>query len=126
MVETAVSIPLLLFVVLVGLELAWAVSKKVEVTTAARIAARVASLPDATTGDVLAATSEQMAFAGFSDGDWSLEFESGAPGSAEPGQIVRVHIAAQYGPVSLAGLNNWLPLPQELHARAVMRKEGAE
>ena len=126
MVETAVSIPLLLFVVFIGLELAWAISKKVEVTNAARVAARVASLPDATAADVLTATSAQMSFAGFSEGDWNLVFEPGDPSTIPAGHFVRVVVQASYAPVSLSGLNEWLPLPQELHASAAMRKEGAD
>jgi hypothetical protein len=123
MVETAVSLPLMFFVVFAFLEFAWVVSKKSEVTNAARVAVRTASLPGSTYADVLAAASDQMTLAGFGEGDWVMELEPLDPLSLEGGGSISVELRADYGAVSL-GRFDWLPVPDQITATAAMRKEG--
>ena len=123
MVETAVSLPLMFFVVFAFLEFAWVVSKKSEVTNAARVAVRAASLPDATYGDVLEAATAQMSLAGFGDGEWVLDLQPSDPSSVAGGGSIFVELRADYGAVSL-GRFDWLPVPEEITATAAMLKEG--
>ena len=122
--EATLGLPLLFIIVFAGLEFAWAFSKKVEVTNAARVAARTASLAHSTSMDVYAATSSQMAAAGFGLGDWDLELDPTNPAAATPGSPVSVVIRANYSAVSLGGLSDWFPLPDQISSAAVMRKEG--
>lgn len=126
MVETAVSLPLMLFVVFACLEFAWAVSKKIEIGNAARVAVRAASLPDATAGGVLEMTTTQMSLAGFAPDEWELVLKPADPSAAIGGDPVTARIEAQYGAVSLGRFGDWLPIPQAISASAVMRKEALD
>ena len=122
--EATVVLPLLFLLVFACLEYSWAYSRKIEVSTAARIAARTAALAHSTLADVETATANQMASAGFGAGDWVLELEPSDPAAAEPGTPIFALIRADYDAVSLGGAGSLFPLPEEVTAAAAMRKEG--
>ena len=123
-IEAVVVLPLLLIILIGGLEFAWAFTKKIEVTNAARIGARTASLYSSNYGNVQSAVSDQMASAGFPEGAWSLVISPEDPSAAMPGAPVTVRIDAQYSAVSLGGLSDWVPVPDTISSESVMRKEG--
>ena len=124
--EASVALPLLLIVLFGGLEFAWAFTKKVEVTNAARIGARAASLYSSTYSQVQSAVAGQMTSAGFSEGQWSLQLTPSDPAMAAPGDPLTLRITADYGSVSLGGLADWIPVPETITSQAVMRKEGGQ
>ena len=123
-IEAVVILPLLLVLLIGGLEFAWAFTKKVEVTNAARIGARTASLYSSSYGQVESAVSDQMISAGFPVDAWTLVITPQDPASVGSGEPVTVRIEAQYGSVSLGGLSDWLPMPDIISSESVMRKEG--
>ena len=123
-IEASVALPLLLIVLFGGLEFAWAFTKKVEVTNAARIGARAASLHNSTASSVQSAVAAQMQAAGFGEGAWVMELVPADPSMASPGDPVQVRITGDYGAVSLGGLTDWFPVPDTISSQAVMRKEG--
>ena len=125
-IEAVVALPLLLIILFGGLEFAWAFTKKVEVTNAARVGARTASLYGSTYGQVESAVGAQMASAGFPTDSWTLQVTPQDPGSAFPGDPVTVRVDAQYDAVSLGGLADWIPMPDTISSQAVMRKEGGQ
>ena len=122
--EAVVILPLLLILLIGGLEFAWAFTKKVEVTSAARIGARAASLYSSNYGQVESAVSDQMTSAGFPVDAWTLSISPEDPSAASSGEPVTVRIDAQYDSVSLGGLSDWLPMPDTISSESVMRKEG--
>ena len=123
-IEASVALPLLLILLFGGLEFAWAFTKKVEVTNAARVGARTASLYSSTAAMVQSAVADQMQSAGFAEGTWSLELVPADPSMASPGDPVQVRVTGDYGAVSLGGLADWFPVPDTISSQAVMRKEG--
>jgi len=126
MVETAVAMPLMLFVVFACLQFAWYVTKKVDVGNAARVTARTASLPQATAGSVLDAAAVQMNLAGFAPGEWQLILSPPDPRAAIEGDSVTATIIADYEAVSLGRFGDWFSIPQDITATAVMRKEALD
>ena len=122
--EAAVALPLLLIILFGGLEFAWAFTKKVEITNAARVGARTASLAGSDSERVQAAVADQMAAAGFPPGSWTLVMDPPDPSFAVPGGPVSVTVDAGYQTVSLGALASWVPIPERISSRAVMRKEG--
>ena len=125
MVETVFTISLMLFIVFAGLEISWAVYKKAEVSNAARMVARAASLADATAETVQATAQRHMAVAGFADSDWQLDLEPSDPASVPGGEPIFAELRVDYGAVSLGRFGDWIPVPEEISSVAVMVKEGA-
>ena len=125
-VETAVAMPLMLFVVFACLQFAWYVTKKVDVGNAARVAARAASLPQATSSSVIDAVSVQMNLAGFDSGEWELVLSPPDPSAAFEGDSITATIIADYDAVSLGRFGDWFAIPQDISATAVMRKEALD
>lgn len=124
MVEVVIAIPFLFLLVFICLELSWAYSRKAEVTSAARTAARTAALANVTYADVEATTARQMEAAGFSGNTWVLELDPSDPAAVEPGSAISATIRADYRAIALGGAGSLFPLPNELTASATMRKEG--
>ena len=122
--ETVIGIPALLVVLFAGLEFSWAFDKKASITEAARAAARAGSLAGGTRADALVVVGEHLGKAGFPAGAWVLELTPAEPGLAEPGTPISVVVRADYSAISLGGLGDWFPVPDELSGAAVMRKEG--
>lgn len=125
MVETVFTISLMLFIVFAGLEISWAVYKKAEVSNAARMVARAASLADATVETVQATAERHMSIAGFSESDWQLDLEPSDPANVTGGEPIFAELRVDYGAVSLGRFGDWIPVPEEISSVAVMVKEGA-
>ena len=125
-IEACVALPLLLIFLFGGLEFAWAFTKKVEVSNAARVGARAASLYTSTYAQVQSAVSGQMESAGFPEGAWTLELTPTDPSMASPGDPVSLRISTDSSSVSLGGLADWFPVPDTISSQAVMRKEGGQ
>jgi hypothetical protein len=125
MVETVFTIGLMLFIVFAGLEISWAMYKKAEVSNAARVVVRAASLADATAGSVQQVAIRQMEIAGFDASEWQLELQPSDPSGVAGGDPISAEISVDYGSVSLGKFGGWIPVPDELSSIAVMLKEGA-
>ena len=123
-VETVVALPLLLMVLFGGLEFAWAFTKKVEVTNAARVGARAASMAGSDSSQVYSAVEDQMTAAGFPPGAWNVQIDPADPAGVVAGTPLTITVQADYQSVSLGALAAWAPVPQSISSRAVMRKEG--
>ena len=121
--EVIICLPVLLIMIFGGIEYTWAISKSVEVTTAARAAARAGSLVDGRYDDAHAAAADQMTAAGFEEGTWTMELDP-SDLDAPPGTPISVVIRGEYSAVSLGGLGSYFVLPETISGSAVMRKEG--
>jgi hypothetical protein len=124
MVETVFTISLLVFIVFAGLEISWAMYKKAEISNAARLVVRAASLADATAESVQAIATRQMSIAGFSESQWQLDLEPGDPSAVAGGDPILAELTVDYSSVSLGKFGGWIPVPDELSSVAVMLKEG--
>jgi hypothetical protein len=106
------------------LEISWAMYKKAEISNAARLVVRAASLADATAESVQAIATRQMSIAGFSESQWQLDLEPGDPSAVAGGDPILAELTVDYSSVSLGKFGGWIPVPDELSSVAVMLKEG--
>ena len=114
--------PVLLLVFMATLEFGRGMLVKQIVTNAARVGAREASLPSASTTSVESAADTYASNAGVSGVTVSV---SPSPSSAVAGDQVSVTVSVDFDDVS------WLPAPWfmggvDLESTSVMRKEGFE
>ncbi len=124
-VELALVLPLLLLIVLGGIEYGWLFLKAEEVTNAARHGARVAVRAGVTDDDEItgggSVAADLLAEAGIPVRAGTITVPTGVnPGTGKP---VTVVVTVPYDDVRLFGLP-FVPVPPRLHASVTMAKEG--
>jgi hypothetical protein len=118
----AIVLPLLLMLTFGLTEYGWLLLKVEQANGVARYAARLATLPDATNGGVLAAIAQQMSDAGITTG-YTVTFTPGDVSSPKMGELVRVQIQVRYqGNIDLG--MPLVPVPATFRASVSMAKEG--
>ena len=137
-VETAVVLPALLLVLFGALEYGWMFVKAQEVTSIARRAARLASLPDSTNSSVQNAVITLLDKHRINKGGQVKIAQSTSDGAEQPVNLVdlapgaafTVTVTVDYGAASTPGgqslaLNLFgLPVPDQLKGSVTMAREG--
>jgi hypothetical protein len=119
----ALVLPLLLMLVLGGIEYGWMFLKSQQITNAARHGARVAVRPDSTTSDAQSAAADLMNLADLGSAGYTISCTPGDISASEPGELIRVDISVPYDNVRLIG-GSLIPTPSHLGASVTMAREG--
>ena len=121
-VEMAMLLPLIMLLSTGLLEYGWMFLKVQQINGVARNGARLAALPEATTGDVVASIEQDLLDAGFADSSYTLTFAPADVTIPDSGDPVTVTIRVRYDSITLTGLR-LLPMPAEISAAVTMAKE---
>ena len=123
LVETAIALPLLLYLILGLIEYGWMFLKAQEITNAARQGARVGARADAGLADITAAVANAMNVANIAS--YQLDVSPGDVLSLEPGQMLTVTVTVNYADdLDLLGMTALIPGPSTLDTSVTMAKEG--
>jgi Flp pilus assembly protein TadG len=122
-VEMALVLPMLVLVTFAVIEYAWMFLNQHQVTNAAREAARLASLPNATTSQVNSQISTLMTQYNLGSSGYTKTLTPSDVSTATRGQLVSVQISVPYSNIELTGFT-LLPLPTNLNAKVSIEKEG--
>lgn len=122
-VEMALILPLLVLFLFGIMEYGWMFFKLQQVTNAARAGARVAVIPDATTGEAQASITNFMTVANLGGSGFTATFSPADVAAAAVGSTVQVTVSVPYENIELLGMSVF-PAPANLRARVGMRKEG--
>ena len=124
LVEFAVVVILMLWLVLGVIEFGWMILKSQQITNAARQGARIGARVDAQNADVTAAIAAVMTAAGMPDYDDPI-LEPADIEALGGGEHFSVTVRASYANIGLGVFPvAWLPLPDKLGAQVTMAKEG--
>jgi Flp pilus assembly protein TadG len=124
LVEMALVMTLLLYVVLGAVEYGYMFLRQQQITNTARQAARLAATPDATTATVTSRVDTLMTAYGMPKGTYNYTTSFPNPAIVLTGQTLTVQISINYSR-NLAIVNSSLcPIPAKLTAAVTMEKEG--
>ena len=122
LVETALTLPLLLLLLVGALEYAWLFFKFQQVNSAARHGARIGVTVPATQTQVQAAIDQMMTSSGLQASGYTVTF-SADPAALNPGEVLTISISVPYANVELIGFP-LVPTPVTLIGATSMVKEG--
>lgn len=121
MVEFAIVLPVLALLVFGMIEYGWVFFKAAQLDQAARMGARVAVRPAATEDEARSAIDEVMKGAFLDKSGYTITISDI---SVDVGQPVEVHVDVNYKDnIDLLGMP-LMPIPDTIHGRSVMAKEG--
>jgi Flp pilus assembly protein TadG len=121
MVEFAIILPVLVMLLFGVIEYGWVFFKAAQVNQAARHGSRIAIRPAATEAEVTAAVAAVMTGAGLGSSGYTVAI---GDLTVDVGEPVEVRVDVNYeGNIDLIGLP-MIPIPDQLHGRTVMSKEG--
>lgn len=125
LLETAIVILVVLWIVFGVLEYGWMLMKAQEINGAVRHGARTGAVLDASHQDVVDAVSAAMANVGLGDGNlYTLATEPVNLDDLEPGGEFEVTVRLRYNEKGGVALRLPVPRPAALYARVSMVKEG--
>ncbi len=125
LIETAITLPLILLLLCGMLEYGWMFLKSQEVTNAARQGARVGARVDALNSDIAAAVSETMTLAGIEGSSYVLTILPADVSTLEPGTMFTVVVQVPYDGAEGIGLGlPLIPTPGQLESAVTMAREG--
>ena len=121
MVEFAIILPVLVMLLFGMIEYGWVFFKAAQVNQAARHGSRIAIRPAATEDEVTAAVAAVMSGAGLGSSGYTVTI---GDLTVDVGEPVEVRVDVDYEDnIDLIGLP-MIPIPDQLHGRTVMSKEG--
>ncbi len=120
-VEVALVLPLLLLLTFGAIKYGWLFLKAQQITNAARLGARLAILPNATTDDVLNAIKSLMESAGMDESGYAVTITPGI--DLELGEVLNVKITVPIANIDIMDMPLF-PQGGSLGASVTMAKEG--
>jgi Flp pilus assembly protein TadG len=124
-IEMALLLPLLLWVLMGILEYGWMFWKNQDINNAAREGARVGIREGATNTDVTDRIDQIMADRGLGSSGYTVTITPADIFIADPGDIVTVEVTVPYANIVLTGAL-FLPTPDNIGGETSMSKEGPQ
>lgn len=123
-IEAALVFPILLLLTFGMIEYGWLFLRMETMTNASRRGARVAAMPDATSGEVNAVIDDIMDASGINVTNYQVTISPSDISSLNPGDPITVNVTVpDYDSISLTG-SPLLPVPQQIQAEMTIAKEG--
>jgi len=122
LIETALTLPLLLALVVGALEYGWLFFKFQQINGAARHGARIGVTVPATQSQVQTAIDQMMAAANLQASGYTVTF-SADPAALLPGEVLTITVGVPYANIELVGFP-LIPVPASLTGATSMVKEG--
>ena len=120
-VEMAIVLPLLLLLTMGLMEYGWMFIKVEQLNQVATQTARLSIRADVTTAEATAAANAKLASVGLSTA--RIVFSPGDISTAAPGSPISVDLTVPYSDIVLTKFS-LLPVPQQIHSKVTMAKEG--
>jgi Flp pilus assembly protein TadG len=126
-VEAALILPILLILTFGMIEYSWMFLKDQNITNTARAGARIGATADGTNAQITAQITSLMTSYNLQNSGYTTTIRvngaAGDAGTAVKGAMVEVEITVPYANMQVTGMNMF-PVPNTLHAKVAMKKEG--